>query len=163
MKLRAYLVDDEELAIKRLARLLDESGRVEIIGSSSDPLHARDEVQELAPDVLFLDIEMPEMSGFELLTGLAEQPLVVFTTAYNQYALKAFEVNSIDYLLKPIEPPQLERALNKLERIVRGGEAKPELSAIMQQLASVLKGKQTPYPERLASKLGERVEFVELD
>ena len=69
------------------------------------------------PDVCFLDIEMPRLNGFEVLARLPLQPIVIFTTAYNQYALQAFAVNSVDYLLKPVEPESLERALNKVERL----------------------------------------------
>src|SRR6266700_2681289 len=119
----AFLVDDELPALKRLGRLLEATGRVEIQGSSSNPATAINSISADPPDVLFLDIEMPEIDGFELLSRLQCQPLVIFTTAYNQYALKAFEVNSIDYLLKPVEPELLERALNKLERL--HGGAKP--------------------------------------
>jgi two-component system LytT family response regulator len=160
--LKAFLVDDEPLALKRLARLLEQTGRVEIAGSSADPVDAVDQLRTLAIDVLFLDIEMPEMTGFDLLAKLSHQPLVVFTTAYHQYALQAFEVNSIDYLLKPIEPKQLDRALNKLDRIRGGSEPWPELGALLQQITSALQARSPEYPDRISSRLGERVEFVEL-
>ena len=114
--LRAYLVDDELPALKRLTRLLEATGRVEIVGSATNPTEALDWLSNHQPDVLFLDIQMPGMNGFDLLARLKLQPVVVFTTAYDQYALRAFEVNSIDYLLKPVEPEQLERALGKLEQ-----------------------------------------------
>lgn len=156
MTMRAYLVDDEPLALKRLERLLAESGRVEIAGSTTDPLEALDAIPRVRPDVLFLDIEMPELTGFELLARLPSQPLVVFTTAYDQYALRAFDVNSIDYLLKPVEPPKLERALGKLERIRGGLEPPPSIESLLKSLV-------TAYPARIASKLGDRVEFVELN
>lgn len=162
--LRAYLVDDEPLAVKRLTRLLEEDERVEIAGSSSDPVAAAQEIPHVRPDVLFLDIEMPGMSGFELLRNLDPQPLVVFTTAYSQYALQAFEVNSIDYLLKPIEAQQLERALSKLDRIARSGDPRPDVNALLSQLTAALQhGRAPEYPQRLASRTGERVEFVDLD
>ena len=161
--LRAFLVDDEQLALKRLARLLEQSGRVEIAGRSSDPEDAIAQLRSLAVDVLFLDIQMPGMTGFEMLSQLPEQPVVIFTTAYHQYALQAFEVNSIGYLLKPVETQQLERALNKLDRIRGGSEPRPELGALLQQISSVLQNRVPEYPERIASRLGERVEFIELD
>src|SRR5690349_18082464 len=101
MRLLAYIVDDEALAIDRLTRLLDQTGRVEILGSSTSPSKAIRYLQSHAVDVLFLDISMPGMNGFELLANLSSPPNVVFTTAYDQHALKAFEVNSVDYLLKP--------------------------------------------------------------
>ena len=117
--LRAYLVDDEPLAIERLARLLANYDCLLIAGSATDPAQALEFLNGTGEtiDVLFLDIQMPGMNGFELLSRLAVQPFVIFTTAYDQYALRAFEVNSIDYLLKPIETAQLERALDKLGRL----------------------------------------------
>ena len=104
MKLRAYLVDDEPLAIARLTRLLDETGRVEVIGSATDPEEAVEALASAPPDVCFLDIHMPRLNGFEVLARLPAQPIVVFTTAHDQYALDAFAVNSVDYLLKPVDP-----------------------------------------------------------
>src|SRR5215471_5704964 len=112
---RAYVVDDELPAVKRLARLLQATGRVEIVGAEMNPAAAIAAIQLASPDILFLDIEMPGLTGFELLARVERQPFVIFTTAYDRYALKAFEVNSIDYLLKPVEPEELDRALNKLE------------------------------------------------
>ncbi len=160
-RLRAYLVDDEPLALKRLARLLEQTERVEIVGSSADPAEALDHLRKQPCDVLFTDIEMPDLSGFEMLSRLDPQPFVVFTTAYSQFALQAFEVNSVDYLLKPIDEKQLERALNKLDRVQGGVEPKPQLEKLLQQLASALPPKRS-YPARLASRLGDRIEFVEV-
>lgn len=159
--MKAYLVDDEPLALKRLARLLGESGRVVVEGSASDPLEALVEIAKKRPDVLFLDIEMPAMSGFEMLAKLDYQPLVVFTTAYDRYALRAFEVNSIDYLLKPVEREQLERALGKLDRLMRGAEPRSDLRSLVAELAQELEKREGRYLDRLASRIGDKVEFVE--
>ena len=155
--MKAFLVDDEPLALKRLARMLVEAGRVEIVGTSSDPTEAIDAILKARPEIVFLDIEMPGMSGFEMLSNLNPQPLVVFTTAYDQYALEAFGVNSIDYLLKPIEAQQLKRALDKIERVRAGSESRPELREILARLTAV-----NDYPARIASRVGERVEFIDL-
>src|SRR6188474_3363141 len=126
--MKAYLVDDEELAATRLRRLLEETGRVQVVGENNDPAKALKQIRNLHPDVLFLDIEMPGMSGFDLLEKLGEpQPLVVFTTAFDRYALDAFKVNSIDYLLKPVNADHLQRALTKLERILGGTETRGDL------------------------------------
>ncbi len=116
--LRVFLVDDEELAIRRLSRLLNDSKRVEIIGHETDPIAALETLSNDSEkiDALFLDIQMPVLNGFELLAQLNRQPSIIFTTAYDEYAVKAFEVNSIDYLLKPIEMAQLDRALSRIER-----------------------------------------------
>jgi two-component system LytT family response regulator len=159
--LRAYLLDDEPLALKRLARLLEETRKVEIAGASTDALEALEQLRQRPCDVLFTDIEMPDLSGFQMLARLKDQPLVIFTTAYSQYALQAFEVHSVDYLLKPIDTQKLERALAKVERMRGGLEPKPELTKLLQDLASILpvsKG----FPARLPSRLGDRIEFVEL-
>src|SRR4030095_7340625 len=115
--LTAYIVDDERLAVRRLTRLLEATGRVQVAGSTTDPETAVPFLHSHSVDVLFLDIQMPGLTGFELLDRLETHPLVIFTTAYDRYALNAFAVNSIDYLLKPIEPERLEHALDKLERL----------------------------------------------
>src|SRR5712664_1029644 len=114
--LRAYIVDDERLALQRLTRLLEASGRVEIAGSTTDPEAAVEFLQAHPVDVLFLDIQMPGLTGFELLERLDRDVPVIFTTAFDSYALDAFNVSSIDYLMKPIEPDRLDRALHKVER-----------------------------------------------
>ncbi len=159
--LRAFLVDDEPLALKRLAKMLQETGRVEVAGMSSDPLDAAARCSALECEVLFTDIEMPDLSGFEMLARLHPQPLVVFTTAYSNYALQAFEVHSVDYLLKPVEKSHLERALNKLDRIRSHAEPRPSVEALLRQLAAGLPAK-VVYPNRLPSRLGDRIEFVDL-
>ncbi len=158
--IRAWLVDDEALALKRLARLLRETARVEIAGTSTDPLEALESLTEHAVDVIFLDIEMPVLNGFELLAKLEEKPRVVFTTAYDRYAVKAFEANGTDYLLKPVSPEALDRALSKLEQD-RGGHA-VNYQAMLEQLRSAL-GHSRNYARRLPSRTGDRVQFVDLD
>ncbi len=163
-KLRAYVVDDEPLALRRLMALLEETGKVAVEGGTTDPGKAIDFLSHHSVDVLFLDIQMPEMTGFELVEKLLEQPAIVFTTAYNRYALKAFEVNSIDYLLKPIEAEQLDRALLKLERLRRGAEvhlSPAQLKGVLEELRAGLEPK-SRYPSRIASRLGGRVLFIDL-
>lgn len=157
--LRAYIVDDERLAVQRLTRLLEATGRVEIAGSATDPEAALDFLKARSVDVLFLDIQMPGMTGFELLDRLDAHPLVIFTTAYDRYALNAFAVNSIDYLLKPIEPERLERALDKLERLRAPGKGAPDLRALARQLAAELAPARRL--ERIASRVGERTTVLE--
>ena len=168
--LRAYLVDDEPLAIDRLSRLLAKHEGIAITGSETDPARALAELQGPAGktiDVLLLDIQMPGMNGFELLSRLADQPFVIFTTAYDQYALRAFEVNSIDYLLKPVEEEQLERALHKLDRRRPAAkddwQQRPELAALLQELAANLRGERHEFPRRIATRVGERISFLDLD
>ena len=167
--LRAYLVDDEPLAIERLERLLADFDGLRIAGSSTDPAHALEFLNGEAKsiDVLFLDIQMPGMNGFELLSRLNEQPFVVFTTAYDEYALRAFQVNSIDYLVKPIELEQLARAIKKLARLrpiqKPDWQRNPDLPVLLKELAASLRGERPDYPRRIASRLGERIAFLDLD
>ncbi len=168
--LQAYIVDDEPLAIERLTRLLARYERLHVVGSETDPARAVDFLNcEPSPaiDVLFLDIQMPGMSGFELLSRLTAQPFVIFTTAFDQYALRAFEVNSIDYLLKPVEPEQLERALAKLGRVrpidKAGWQQNPDLKSVLNEMAQSLLGQRAEYPRRIASRVGERISFLDLD
>src|SRR5947208_15767164 len=111
--MRAYLVDDERLAVERLTRLLNATGRVTIAGSSTDPEAALAFLRTTPVDVLFLDIQMPGLTGFELLERLEREVPVVFTTAYDRYAIDAFAVNSLDYLLKTIEADRLRRAIDR--------------------------------------------------
>jgi len=160
--IRAFVVDDEPLAVKRLARLLEETGRVELAGTSTDPVDALAALVDHPVDVLFLDIQMPGMTGFEMLGMMDPQPLVVFTTAFDQYALQAFEVNSIDYLLKPIEQRHLARALDKIERLRSSAEAPPDWKKVMEQIASSMRQQAADYPERIASRLGDRIQILEL-
>lgn len=159
--IRAFVVDDEPLAVKRLVRLLENTKRVEVAGSSTDPSEALAMLRQIDCDVVFTDIEMPGLSGFEMLRKLETAPLVVFTTAYSEYALQAFEVHSVDYLVKPVDERLLERALGKLERIRAGVEAAPPLDAILTQLMATLEKPKT-HPARLPSRTGDKVEFVEV-
>jgi two-component system, LytTR family, response regulator len=155
--IRAYLVDDERLAVQRLTRLLEETGRVTIAGSTTDSAEALVFLRANQVDVLFLDVQMPELTGFEMLEKLERDVPVVFTTAYDQYALEAFAVNSIDYLLKPIEPERLDRALDKLERFA--GQPRPDVRELARALAHELApGRKL---ERIASRVGERTTVLE--
>lgn len=106
---------------------------------------------------------MPRLNGFEVLAGLPRQPMVIFTTAYDHYALKAFGVNSVNYLLKPIEPASLERALSKVERMRGSGQLAPsDLQALLKQLTDSLRASKSEYLERIASRLGDRLWFLDL-
>jgi two-component system LytT family response regulator len=112
--MRALIIDDERLARVELARLLAAHPEVEIAGEARNGEEALDLIAKLSPDLLFLDVQMPGMTGFELLERLEDVPQVVFTTAYDQFAIRAFEVNALDYLLKPIAPNRLATAIAKL-------------------------------------------------
>jgi two-component system, LytTR family, response regulator len=113
--MKALVVDDEPLARRELRRLLDAFPWIQVVGEAANIDEARASIEALSPDVVFLDIQMPGGTGFDLLTRLDRVPRIVFTTAYDQYAVKAFDVNALDYLLKPIEPERLATALLKLQ------------------------------------------------
>jgi len=122
--MRALIIDDERLARAELTRLLAAHPEIEIAGEARHGEEALELIARLAPDLLFLDIQMPGMSGFELLERLEQVPQVIFTTAYDRYAIQAFEVSALDYLLKPIAPNRLAAALAKLRP--RGERARLE-------------------------------------
>ena len=156
--IRAYVVDDERLAVQRLTRLLAETGRVHLAGSNSDPENALAELSAIDVDVLVLDIQMPGLTGFALLERLERDIPVIFTTAYDRYAVEAFTVNSIDYLLKPIDAQRLDRALDKLLRV--GNQPRPDVRALARELAAELApGRRL---ERLASRVGERTTILDV-
>jgi two-component system LytT family response regulator len=113
--MKALIVDDEPLARRELRRLLADFPAVQVVGEAGNIDEARAAIEALAPEVVFLDIQMPGGTGFDLLDQLDRVPRIVFTTAYDQYAVKAFDVNALDYLLKPIEPERLATALRKLQ------------------------------------------------
>ena len=158
--IRAYVVDDERLAVRRLTRLLSDSGRATIVGSATDPEAALAQLRAADVDVVFLDIQMPELTGFDLIERLDRNIPVVFTTAYDQYALAAFAVNSIDYLLKPVEGARLARALDKLERFSGSAQKAPDVRELARQLARELApGRRL---ERVASRVGERTTVLDV-
>ncbi len=112
--IRAVIIDDERLARNELKKLLLEFPEIEIIAEAANANEGIEKIDSLNPDLIFLDIQMPGKTGFDMLAELDKAPDVIFTTAYDDYALKAFEVNALDYLLKPVEPRRLADALHKL-------------------------------------------------
>src|SRR5215472_3940073 len=115
MSLKAIIVDDERLARAELKKLLQAYPDVDVIDEAANADEGVDKIENQNPDIIFLDIQMPGKTGFDLLSDLEKAPHVIFTTAYDEYALKAFEVNALDYLLKPVEPKRLADALQKLQ------------------------------------------------
>lgn len=112
--MRAIVIDDERLAREELKKLLKDYHEIEIVEEAKNPEEAIQKIQLLKPDLIFLDIQMPGMTGFDMLKKLDEIPQVVFVTAYDEYALKAFEVNAMDYILKPVDPVRLEETVRKI-------------------------------------------------
>lgn len=115
--MKALIVDDERLARKELAGLLAAHEQIVVVGEAANADEAEKLVAELKPDLLFLDINMPGRDGFELLEALDHSPHVIFVTAYDEHAIRAFQVNALDYLLKPIDPDLLATALHKLPEV----------------------------------------------
>jgi len=114
--MKALIIDDERLARKELSTLLEKHEGIQVVGEAANADEAEERIAELKPDLLFLDINMPGRDGFQLLESLDHAPHVIFVTAYDEHALHAFQVNALDYLMKPIDPERLEAALNKLPR-----------------------------------------------
>jgi two-component system LytT family response regulator len=115
MPVKAIIVDDERLARNELKKLLQEQSEIQVIDEASNADEGIEKIELQNPDLIFLDIQMPGKTGFDLLSELEKSPRVIFTTAYDEYALKAFEVNALDYLLKPVEPKRLADAVHKLQ------------------------------------------------
>lgn len=122
--MRTIIIDDERLARAELSKMLLAFSEIEVVDEASNANEAIEKISNLQPDLIFLDIQMPGKTGFEMLAELDSVPKVIFTTAFDEYALKAFEVNALDYLLKPIEPKRLEAAIKKINAAYK--EAKAE-------------------------------------
>ncbi|MBK8227948.1 MAG: response regulator transcription factor [Flavobacteriales bacterium] len=125
--MKALVVDDERLARKELISLLEKHDSIEVVGEAANADEAEALIAEKKPDLLFLDINMPGRTGFQLLESLDHAPLVIFVTAYDEHALEAFRVNALDYLMKPIEPSRLEEAINKLPQQAEDGAPMREI------------------------------------
>ncbi|MFI5136380.1 MAG: LytR/AlgR family response regulator transcription factor [Sphingobacteriales bacterium] len=130
---RTLIIDDEQLARQRLTRLLEPYDFIDIIGEAVNGQDGLEKTDELLPDLIFLDIEMPVFNGFEMLGRLKHQPKVVFATAWDQYAVKAFEEDSVDYLLKPVETARLEKTIKKLGQMQQQPLDYLSLAALIKQ------------------------------
>ena len=115
--MRAIIIDDERLARAELRKLLQDFPEVEVVDEAANAEEGISKIEAQNPDLIFLDIQMPGKTGFDMLASLERSPNVIFTTAYDEYALKAFEVNALDYLLKPVEPKRLADAIQKLHYV----------------------------------------------
>lgn len=133
-KSRALIVEDSRLARNEIRELLKAHPEIEVVGEAENVDQAYEEIRRLQPDLLFLDINMPEKSGFDLLEMLDEVPQTIFTTAYDEFAIRAFEYNTLDYLLKPISPQRLEKALEKVNAQQSGTTERQERLSIHSQI-----------------------------
>ncbi|UFH53810.1 LytTR family DNA-binding domain-containing protein [Spirosoma sp. KNUC1025] len=164
LPLKTLLIDDEPLAINRLRRLLDKHrDTFEVIGEASNGAEGLTLIEAEQPDVIFLDIEMPLLNGFEMLSKVTTVPMVVFATAFNQYAIRAFEENSVDYLLKPIEADRLSRTAQKIRSLVERNEnssiSNPMTESVMRMLAQMQPKKEI---YSISVKTGEKIILVPL-
>src|SRR5262249_55353284 len=132
--IRTLIVDDEKLARERLISFLRTVDDVEVVGQAKNGLDAVKMIEELAPDLVFLDVQMPGMDGFGVLKAVRQQPQVVFATAFDEYAINAFEVHAADYLLKPISRARLTEALRRVRQRLNGQGAGPQLQDLMHML-----------------------------
>jgi len=163
MKIRTLIVDDELLARKLIRKLLESGPEFEIVGECADGSEAVSAIRKVAPNLVFLDVQMPELGGFEVLKQIdtEQMPVVVFVTAYDKFALKAFEAHALDYLLKPIDEERFSQTLERVKTYLNGrqnGAAQERLLDLIHELA--------PQPKtisRLAVKSGGRVVFLKMD
>jgi two-component system LytT family response regulator len=160
MTIRAVIVDDEPLARRRIRSLLVEAGDVEVVAECANGREAIQAIEASPPDLLFLDIQMPEVDGFDVLRaiGVGHVPVVIFVTAYDQFALRAFEAHALDYLLKPFDDERFEAALQRARERIRqqqGGDLDGRLRALLQEVRG-----DRGYLRRLAVPTGPRSVFV---
>lgn len=151
---KTLLIDDERLAREELKSLLKEYHEIEIIDEAKNGEEGIQKIKELKPDLIFLDINMPGINGFDMIKQLEEIPRVIFVTAYDEYALKAFEVNALDYILKPVDPERLREAIQKL---TTEDDFVSSQQAVISRKERVLSVK-----DRVFIKDGEKCWFVEL-
>jgi len=153
--MRTLIVDDERLARNELKRLLEPYTKIEIVGEAANAEEALVMIDELQPELLFLDIQMPGKNGFELLSSIeGKTPEVIFTTAYDEYAIKAFEFNALDYLLKPIDNERLKETIHRIEE----NQAQPEHTSDTSERTEKILGES----DQVFVKDGEKCWFVKL-
>lgn len=153
--MRVLLVDDEPLARENLVRMLSPMSDVEIVGEAANGVEALEKLGQVTPDAIFLDIEMPGLNGFEVLDNLVDPPLVVFATAYDEYAIRAFEAHAVDYLLKPVRPERVAQSVQRLRNLLTMS-AEPVGDAIRVLLQQM----RPERPSKIAAKRGNRIVLI---
>jgi len=166
--MRVVVVDDEQLAREELCFQLEQVGNAEVVAQAGNGLEALAAVERHDPDLVFLDVQMPGLTGFEvarrLLEHSEESPALIFVTAFDQHAIEAFEVNAVDYLLKPVDAARLEQALQRARRRLsaeRTGEKAP-LNDQLERIVKMMSGRQI-HRDQVAVKVGERFLLVQAD
>jgi two-component system LytT family response regulator len=157
---RILIVDDEPIARRGVRRLLEREKDVEIIGEASNGRMAVEAIERDRPDVVFLDIQMPEMTGIEVVQSLDKLPAIVFLTAYDEYAVRAFDVSAIDYVLKPIDPDRFATAMQRVRerRQEKGSDLEQRLGEIIAAIRPPAK-----YLERIAAKSSGKITFIAVE
>lgn len=151
--IKALIIDDEKLACSRLRRMLNKYDQIEIVGDAHNGNEALNLIEKTCPEVVFLDIKMPLLSGFEMLKRLEQPPAIIFTTAFDQYALQAFEENAVDYLVKPVSEKKLNRAITKLFKLLQEDTAQ---SVDWKKLLNTIQKKEETI-KRFSVRVGERI------
>ncbi len=163
-KIRVLIIDDESLARDLVKKYLSDNPGIEILGECENGFDALKAIQELKPDLLFLDIQMPKIDGFELLEVLDPKPEIIFTTAFDQYAIRAFEMNAVDYLLKPFSKARLEQAIEKAKGRI-GMESQlvgtPSLNPIQKLQQQIDDDKKTI--ERVVTRMGSKITVIPVE
>jgi len=155
--MRAIIVDDEPLARERIRTLAAADGDVDVVAECGDGMSALRAIEQHRPDLLFLDIQMPEMDGFEVLQALDHAPpAVLFITAYDQYAVRAFDVAAVDYVLKPIDPDRFRAAVARArEKLAAPAAPKPALTALLEHVRA-----EPRFQERFVVRTSDQLSFV---
>lgn len=147
-KYKALVVDDERLARKDLSNMLSEINSVEVIGEAEDVPSALKAISELKPDIVFLDIQMPGQTGFDLVEQVDFKGKIIFVTAYDEFALRAFEINALDYLMKPVNKNRLQKSIERIE-----SEASPKITNLVQ----------LKYDDKLFTTIGSKMQFLKIN
>lgn len=157
--MRTLIADDEPPARERLKRLLANVEGVDLIGEAEDGAQAVEMIQAERPDLVLLDVQMPGLNGFDVIEALKDPPLVIFVTAYDEYAIRAFEVSALDYLLKPFSQERLAKAIRRARETLAGeGSSRAQLAPLLESLTS-----QGQYLRRLAVRDWDRIRVLPVD
>lgn len=164
-KIKAIIVDDEAPALANLEVLLAKDSQIELLAACADGASAIERIQTIRPDLIFLDIQMPEVSGFDVLKALPphNRPYVIFVTAYDQYALKAFEVNAVDYLLKPFDDKRFFDAIAKAKNLIQQEDQQILQAKLGQLLQHLDQDRIQKYLKKLSVRQGSKISFVKVE
>lgn len=156
--IKTLIIDDEPLARELIKNYLADYSFIELVAECTDGFKGMKAIQELQPDLIFLDVQMPKLTGFEMLELLENPPVVIFTTAYNEYAIKAFDMNAVDYLLKPFSRERFSKAIEKAKE---KSERKENESDKLKEFVNTVAG--TEKTERIVVKTGTKIQVIPVD